>query len=98
MEACGAGTGRPELACWACGGPGADRYTWCRPCIARAARGAARYFPGLTGRQQIPVRLLAMMDDPHDRGDAIRREASRWQRRFKKRLRRATGAGRTSAG
>jgi hypothetical protein len=74
------------MICPICEHSGADKYQWCRKCISRAARGAARYFLGLTGRQKMSDRMVGMLDDPHHRGQMIAREASKWQRKFKKKL------------
>lgn len=71
----------PAGACPICGDPfAADDYVWCRACIRRAASGAARYFVEGSSR-------FAHFSG-EDLEDVIRRQASRWQHRFKRRLRR----------
>ena len=70
-------------ACAVCGGEGADIYLWCRPCIKRAAEGAARYFMRGSFRFE---RL-----DGSDLDDAFRRQVSRYEKRFERRLRRERG-------
>jgi len=74
----------PADACSICGGPGADTYFWCRPCIKRAAEGAARYF--MRGSS----RYAYLSGDDLD--DAFRRQVSRYEKRFERRLRRERGA------
>lgn len=70
----------PDLTCRMCGAP-ADKYVWCRPCIKKSARGAAAHF--LEGK-----RVQMSWDDPYARHDYLKRETNRWEKRFKRRLRR----------
>lgn len=71
------------MTCRICRDAPADKYTWCRPCIKRAARGAAKYF--ITDR----TRELLLSGDRVDVQDYMRRQTNKWEKKFRKRLRAA---------
>lgn len=86
-EGCAVGAWRKESppnepqrsVCPICQDALTDKYLWCRPCIARAARGAAAYF--IKGDRRYE------QFDGDDLKDCLRRQSNRWQHRFKRRLR-----------
>lgn len=58
-----------------------EKYRWCRLCIKKAARGAARHF--------INDRVVMMTHgDAYAQHDYLKRQTNRWEKRFKRKLKR----------
>lgn len=70
-----------DLICPQCRSGATDKYLWCRPCIKKAARGAARYF--IDGRT-----VMMTHGDAYAQHDYLQRQTNRWEKRFKRRLKR----------
>lgn len=65
--------------CYICQVAIIDKYKWCRSCIKRAAKGAARYFAS--------ERMLEITTgNIDDRFSYLKSQTNRWERRFKRRL------------